>query len=239
MSGDPVLTTARSLWQELASTPVSFGPADHTSVVVSPDSRLCPSGWVGAVVLGGAAIVTTPDEDIAARVGTAVSRLPVTDLTDSSVMREALRFERFLGPAALAYLSADGFRPSDDLVVEQLPAGHEDLARLEAATGDDFYEACLDEITSPAFVVYAEGEAVAAAGYRDWPVRTAQIGVVTVPSYRGRGLARATGSAAVRHALARDMLPQWRARIPESRKVAVRLGFRELGSQLSFALSRA
>ncbi|MFB8062391.1 GNAT family N-acetyltransferase [Kitasatospora purpeofusca] len=59
----------------------------------------------------------------------------------------------------------------------------------------------------------------------------AQLGVLTAPAWRGRGLARATGSAAVRHAPAQGLLPQWRARRPASRKVAVALGFSELGSQ--------
>ncbi|WP_437441411.1 GNAT family N-acetyltransferase [Streptomyces aureus] len=53
---------------------------------------------------------------------------------------------------------------------------------------------------------------------------------------RGRRLARHAGSAAVAHALAAGLLPQWRARPPASRRVARSLGFRELGSQLSVRL---
>ncbi|MER6126616.1 GNAT family N-acetyltransferase [Streptomyces sp. NPDC001795] len=60
-------------------------------------------------------------------------------------------------------------------------------------------------------MVREHGQVVAAAGYRAWPRRTAHIGVLTAPEGRGRGLARVTGSAAVAHAFAAGLLPQWRA----------------------------
>lgn len=47
---------------------------------------------------------------------------------------------------------------------------------------------------------------------------------------------RVTGSAATAHALAAGLLPQWRARVPASRRVAVALGFEEVGAQLSIEL---
>ncbi|MFD6391459.1 GNAT family N-acetyltransferase [Nocardia sp. NPDC055029] len=56
---------------------------------------------------------------------------------------------------------------------------------------------------------------------------------------RGQGLARATASAAVAHASAAGLLPQWRARVPQSRAVARALGFRELGAQLCVRLQPA
>lgn len=65
------------------------------------------------------------------------------------------------------------------------------------------------------------------------PAGTAHLSVLTAPAARGRGLARVTGSAAVAHALAAGLLPQWRARSLASRRVAAALGFTELGAQLS------
>ncbi|MFD0259114.1 GNAT family N-acetyltransferase [Kitasatospora indigofera] len=240
MTTDPLLAGARGLWQELASVPVSFAPPDGTSVVVSPGSRMCPSGWVGLVVLGNAAIVTTPDEDTAGRVRDALAGLPVGALADAQAVRGVLPVARVLGPAALAYVSADGFRPvvASGPTVEQVPAGHPDLRRLEELAGaDDAGEADLGGITSPAFVIREGREVVAAAGYRPWPGRTAHVGVLTAPARRGRGLARVAGSGAVAHALAAGLLPQWRARVPASRRVALALGFRELGAQLSVELA--
>ena len=69
------------------------------------------------------------------------------------------------------------------------------------------------------------------------PRRTAHLSVLTAAAARGRGLARATASAAAAHAIAEGRLPQWRARPEASRRVALALGFRELGSQVSIRLA--
>ncbi|WP_328884882.1 GNAT family N-acetyltransferase [Streptomyces sp. NBC_00316] len=237
---DPLLVRARGLWEDLASVPVSFAPDGGVRVVVSPESGLCPAGWVGVVMLGGSAIVTAPSEDAAAIVRGALAGLAAEAVADAGAVREVLSVARVLGPAALAYVSADAFRRVEPgvLMVEQLPGEHPDLRGLEKQAGEeDTGEAGLEEITSPAFVVREGGQVVAAAGYRVWPSRTAQISVLTAPAWRGRGLARAAGSATVAHALAADLLPQWRARVPASRRVALALGFRELGAQLSIKLA--
>ncbi|MFG3055498.1 GNAT family N-acetyltransferase [Kitasatospora sp. NPDC048239] len=191
------------------------------------------------VVLVSSAIVTTPSEDAAETVRDALANLPVGALAGAHSVRGVLPVARVLGPAALAYVSDDGFRSAaGGLTVEQLPGGHPELRELENLAGaGDSGEAGLSEITSPAFVIREEGEVVAAAGYRSWPSRTAHVSVLTAPAWRGQGLARATGSGAVAHALAAGLLPQWRARVPASRRVALALGFRELGAQLSVELA--
>ncbi|MFF1874417.1 GNAT family N-acetyltransferase [Streptomyces sp. CB03911] len=240
MSTELLLVGARGLWEGLASVPVSFASDGAVRVVVSPASGLCPVGWVGVVRLGGSAIVTAPDGATAAIVRGALAALPVAAVTDAGAVGGALSPTRVLGPAALAYVSADGFRPVDPgvLGVEQLPGAHPDLRALgESAGEEDGREADLEGITSPAFAVREAGLVVAAAGYRAWPSRTAHLSVLTAPARRGRGLARAVGSAAVAHALAAGLLPQWRARPHASRQVARALGFRELGAQLSFELA--
>ncbi|MFF8772617.1 GNAT family N-acetyltransferase [Kitasatospora sp. NPDC015120] len=242
MADDPAVVRAAAPWRELAAVPVAFGAAGEAEVVVSPGSRLCPPGWVGVVVLGGAAVVTAPTQETADRIRAAVAGVPAGRLGDPAVFTRAFPLGRVLGPAALAYVSAAGFRPAagdadPDAGVERperLPAGHPDLTGLHRAAGRaDADEAGLDEITSPAFAVRVDGRIAAAAGYCRWPGRTAHLAVLTAPALRGRGLARAAASAAVRHALARDLLPQWRARVPASRRVAAALGFTELGVQLS------
>ncbi|MCF1597916.1 GNAT family N-acetyltransferase [Streptomyces muensis] len=240
MSTDPLVVRARGLWEHLARVPVSFGSPGSVSVVVSPGSGLCPVGWVGVVVLGGSAIVTAPSDSAARVVRDALGKLPLEAVADSALVREVLPVARVLGPAALSYVSAAGFRPVETgaLTVQQLPVAHSDLRHLEKTAGhEDAGEAALDELTSPVFVVREHGQVVAAAGYRVWPKRTAHIGVLTAPRARGRGLARVTGSAAVAHALAVGLLPQWRARPPASRRVAAALGFEELGSQLSIEIA--
>ncbi|MEU2364983.1 GNAT family N-acetyltransferase [Streptomyces noursei] len=241
MTTDGLLLGARGLWEELARVPASFPPSGQVNVVVSPASGVCPAGWVGVVALGGSALVTAPTERTAGIVRAALTRLPVAAVVDGTSVREVLPVSRMLGPAALSYVSPRGFRPltSGALPVSQLSSDHRELRRLERRAGDaDAGEAALDEITSPAFVVREQGQVVAAAGYGAWPRRTAHLCVLTAPAARGRGLARVTGSAAVAHALAAGLLPQWRARRPASRRVAASLGFEELGHQLSVEMPR-
>ncbi|MFJ8045757.1 GNAT family N-acetyltransferase [Kitasatospora sp. NPDC096147] len=237
--------------------PVEFAQGSEVTVVVSPRSLFCPPGWVGLVALGDAAIVTAPDAGIADSVREALAGLPTRAITDPGVIRRVLpEVGRVLGPAILAYLAEADFRPaagragesaraagmasaapqaaSAEPAVEQVPADDRGLPELERLAGpEDAGEAGLDGITSPAFVVREGGRVVAAAGYRIWPGGTAHISVLTAPERRGRGLARRAGSHAVADALAGGLFPQWRARVPASRRVALALGFRELGTQLS------
>ncbi|GAA2571739.1 hypothetical protein GCM10010435_52740 [Winogradskya consettensis] len=224
---------AKQLWQELARVPVTFG-GSGVEVVVSPTSALCPPGWAGIVSLGEAAIATTPDEDSARIVRQALDGLPATATTDPSV----LPVLDTLGPATLAYCGPASFRPAVDGGVESIPA---DLlgALLAGVPADDDAEAGLEDITSPAFVLHAGNDIVAAAGYRLWPCETAHLSVLTAPEHRRRGLARLVASAAVSHALDAGLLPQWRARPEPSRRVARALGFQEWGSQLSVRLTNS
>jgi GNAT superfamily N-acetyltransferase len=167
---------------------------------------------------------------------------PVNSLIDTVAAGTLLPLTTILGPAVLGYLSADDFRPVglSASVVEELPVDHADVHALELLVGpEDAQESSIGEVTSPVFAVRESGRIVAAAGYCLWPSRTAHICVLTASPYQGRGLAKATSSAAVAHALEAGLLPQWRARLPQSRKVASALGFRELGAQLSVEIGSA
>ncbi|MEV7373322.1 GNAT family N-acetyltransferase [Streptomyces sp. NPDC090301] len=219
----------------LAGTAGAPGPA----VVFSPTSALCPPSWAGIVVLGGAAIATAPTESAALVLRRALASVPVESLTRPEIVRAVLPVSDLLGPASLAYLSSAEFRPASHPqgAAEPLASAHPDFqGLLRSAEPGDLAESGMEEITSPAFVVREGTDVVAAAGYRAWPAQTAHVCVLTHPRWRGRRLARHTSSAAVAHALAAGLLPQWRARPQASRRVARSLGFRELGSQLSVRL---
>ncbi len=214
-----------------------FSPAVH--VVASPRSAMCPPGWAGIVVLGDAAIATTPDAGTARLVEQGLAGLPAASLTDAYLLRNRLPVAEILGPSSLAYLDPAEFRPQpgaaaitpldlDDPVFRQF---------VLAADPEEVEESGMREITTPAFAVREHGQVVAAAGYRDWPRGTAHLSVLTAVAARGRGLARAAASAAVARAIADDRLPQWRARPMASRRVARALGFRELGLQVSIRLT--
>ena len=239
MTSDPLLERARSLWESLAAVSVSF-TGHGTTVVASPDSQLCPQSWAGIIELGGSAIVTVPTEAAVEPVARALKHIAIGSLTDPQILKAALPVKEILGPATLAYVSSDRFLPiGSDVEVEQLAPGHPDLRRLEASVSpEDADEGGIGEITGPAFVVREGAEVVAAAGYQLWPKETAHLCVLTATTARGRGLARSASSAAVAHALANGLLPQWRARPAASRRVALTLGFRELGAQMSVRLDQ-
>lgn len=235
VAGDRLLVRARRVWIELAGAPVAF-TADSVGLAVSAGSMLCPPGWVGIVTLGDAAIITVPGDGLAAVVREAVDGLPVVAVTDPDQLRARLPVDEVLGPATLAYCDERTFRPGP-AAVEQMPAGHADLATLLATVAPaEAQESGLAGITSPAYVVRNGPRVTAAAGYQRWPGQVAHICVLTAPQLRGRGLARMAAGAAVRDALARQLLPQWRARVESSRRVARSLGFQELGAQLSIRI---
>ncbi|MFJ1755141.1 GNAT family N-acetyltransferase [Kitasatospora sp. NPDC088134] len=301
-----LLHRAQHLWTGLAGVSGAAFPSPGTAtVLVSPDSGLCPPGWVGLITLDGATLATAPDERRAALVRAALRTAPDA-ASDPAHLRAALPTTRLLGPATLAYLAPDALTPagttapagrlhqlpphtlnlqqpgepaprahrlppeetalpqptprlhqlpldhpalrqftdrvpaaptaaaSAPLQLRQLPPDHPALRRFaDLVPSADRDEAGLDEITSPAFAVTEGSTVLAACGYRTWPFATAQFGVLTAPPHRGRGLAATAATAAARHALAAGLLPQWRARPAASRRVARRIGFQELGTQLS------
>ncbi|MEV4714179.1 GNAT family N-acetyltransferase [Micromonospora sp. NPDC049374] len=237
MADDPLLARARQVWLEMADVPMAFPVDGGVGVAVSAGSRLCPTGWVGIVALGDAAIVTVPAGSRAGTVRAVLQGLPVEVLTDPDRLGAVLPVAEVLGPARLAYLDEGDFQPAGIDTVDVVAADHADLVRLMASvTADDANECGLADITSSAFVVRRGHHVVAAAGYRRWPGRVAQMCVLTAPAYRGRGLARAAASAATADGLANHLLPQWRARPEPSRRVARALGFRQLGAQLSIRI---
>jgi len=238
MPSSQLLADARALWSEIAAASVAF-PDQGISIVISPLSRMCPPGWVGLVLLSDSGIGTAPDQATADRLRALLADCPMERLYDSSEAVKALPSTAMLGPTTLAYLAPASFRPSSGHVVEQLPVDHPDLRALEKlCSPEERGEAGIDELTSPVFAVRdSVGDVIAAAGYVAWPRNTAHLAVLTAPRARGRGVAKVTASSAVAHAFAARMVPQWRARVPASQRVARTLGFTDLGVQVSLKLA--
>ncbi|MFJ8885839.1 GNAT family N-acetyltransferase [Streptomyces sp. NPDC102402] len=242
MTGDLLCDRARELWVELAVEPVQFSSsAGAVNVVASPGSRLCPPLWTGIVVLGGAGIGTVPSMEAAQLLADAASKLSCEELVQEDRLREVLPVLDVLGPASLLYLDRAGFLPMPEgAAAEEAACGDGQLAALLVRSGEgDAGESGLEDITSPAFVLRESNDVVAAAGCQVWPRSVAHLSVLVAPGHRGRGLARGVASAAVAHALDAGLLPQWRARPHPSKRVALALGFRDLGSQLSVRLDDA
>jgi GNAT superfamily N-acetyltransferase len=193
---------------------------------------------LGLAVLGDAAIATAPDDEKAERARKLLADLSIAQLSSGEGTAQAFSPAGILGPTALAYLSAEDFRPALGPTIEELPPDHEDLRALERLCNQrDTTEAGIGQITSPGFVIRENTAIIAASGYISWPRNTAHLSVLTAPSARGRGLARAVASAAAAHALGAELLPQWRARVPASLSVARAVGFTELGAQIRVELA--
>ncbi len=234
---DALTARARELWESLANAPAGFTCA--VSAAVSPRSYLCPPGWAGLVVLGDVALATAPDHGTARVIEEALGGVPAASLGGGGVLSRRLPGAELRGPAVLAYLDPAEFRawPGDALTAPACPDDRDFRQFVLASDTDDVEESGIGEITTPAFAVREDGQVVAAAGYREWPLSTAHLSVLTAAAARGRGLARAAASAAVAHAIQEGMLPQWRARPLASRRVARALGFRELGFQVSLRVT--
>jgi RimJ/RimL family protein N-acetyltransferase len=215
VSGD-LLERARGLWEGLAGG--RFPDPGAVRVVEDPGSRICPPGWAGIVRLAGAVLATAPTAAQAELLRRTIDpgALPVLDQ---------------LGPAQLAY-TTDLPQAADP--VEW--AGEADLSELiDAVAPDEANESGVAGLHRAA-VVRKDGRIIAAAGWTPWPARTAHLCVLTAAAARGRGLATQAAAAATADALAAGMLPQWRARIGASQRIAAKLGYRVLGEQLSLQL---
>lgn len=215
------------MWAGLAQIPIEFPRAGGIRVVVSPESQLCPPGWVGIVQLGGATLATVPEAGMVDRVRDALQQGdPVA----------VLQPRETLGPVWLSYLDRADFVPASGQV-ERLPVEHPAVKELIAGVDRaDADEAALDAVLSDAFVVRDAVEVVSGCGYQPWLDTAAHLSVLTAPHGRGKGHARVAASAAAVDALERGLVPQWRARVEASRRIARTLGFRELGTQLRLRL---
>jgi GNAT superfamily N-acetyltransferase len=234
----PAGERVRRVWREVTGAAAGFrgagwvvaaGPGDERRIVV--------------VRLGDAGVVSAPAELVAV-VREVVARAPA-DLTEPEALVDLVRavvpIAEVRGPAVLAYADAGCFRPQKGPGVATVGAGDAGVVGLAAASGgDDADESSITEMTSPVSVIRADGRVVAAAGYEVWGGEVAQVGVLTDPRYRGRGLGTAVAGAAVARAVGAGLVAQWRARaaIVGSRRISRTLGFVDVGWQLAVRLGR-
>jgi len=228
----------REVWRELMGAPSAFRAAGWVVAASPGDERR-----IGVVRLEDAVAVSAPAELVEV-IGEVLAGSTV-DLTDPGAVVELLGAAAPVagvrGPAVLAYTDPGCFTPRPGPAVATVAAGDSGVVGLAAACGaDDADESGITEMTSPLSVVQVDGQVVAACGYEVWCGELAQVGVLTHPRFRGRGLGAAVASATVAHALAAGLVAQWRARvtIAASRRIARSLGFVEVGRQLTVRLRR-
>lgn len=105
-------------------------------------------------------------------------------------------------------------------------------ALAAAAPEDDLDEAFVELDHWLVFGTFVDGRLAAAASMYPWTgTRLADLGVITLPEFRGRGLARATVLAMAAEALQRGYEPQYRCQLDNAPSVALALasGFRRFG----------
>ena len=135
------------------------------------------------------------------------------------------------GPAYLGYWPTSSSRPPLRGQAELLDSdGVASLASLRDVAPVEWEEAGIGP-DSRVFGLRAEGQIVAVAGYERWSGEIAQLQVFCHPGYRRRGLAAESLTAAISHALADNLLPQYRARDRNATSLALakRVGFVEYG----------
>ena len=223
----------RMMWATLAGADAF--PESGVQVVGNAASEICPKGWAGIVAISGGILATAPSAtDVDALARTLADVEPAGDW--AAVFRAAPEIR---GPANLAYADRPAapptgaaaeiemLAPADAAVmsfVARVPSADRDEAHVEAS---DVPLACLRE----------DGAVVAVAGYRVWLGAVAHMSVLVDPARRCRGLATAVADAATDHACASGLVAQWRARPPASRAVARKLGFVDVGQQMSVRLA--
>jgi GNAT superfamily N-acetyltransferase len=225
---------ATRLWRTLAGREDAFAAGSRH---VTRGSRgFSPPGWIGVVRLGDAVVIEAADaadEDVS-------TLLSLEDPTDPDAVDDALAPAERLGPAELAYL--DGAATSGipdaalDVHLDRQPVRRL-AAWLRTAPPADLEESSIAEMHD-VVVAFVDGRPVGAAGHLTWPTGIAHLGMLVDRDARGRGVGRALASAATRWALDHDLHPQWRAASANvaSRALARRVGYREVGRQLSVRL---
>jgi len=245
------LDRVRDAWRQVLGAPDAF--RDAGTVVVARPARPAPGPrWVTVVTLGDARCVLLP-ADLAARLDAATGQAPAGG-PDPGAGGDPIIAGRLahpeearallgpgivvLGPAVLAYTTelaagsaAEGAEPAEP--------GAVDLDQLGGACDPaEAAESSLAAWTHWVHVIRERDVVVAAAGAQVWAGTLAQLGVLTRPDRRGRGLGTTVASSVVRAALATGLVAQWRARVEltASRRLAASLGFVELGVQVTYRL---
>ncbi len=147
---------------------------------------------------------------------------------------------RFLGQAALAF--TDSYVGGLDATTCVITGDRAAVVEVEAdCSSDEVVEAGLAAMHHAVVALDEADRPAAAAGYEEWQQIIAHLGVLTAPQLRGRGFGAIAAATATNDALDAGLVPQWRARIENdaSRKLAARLGFSEVGTQITVLLPEA
>ena len=145
---------------------------------------------------------------------------------------------RLLGRAHLAF--TDTYVPGPHLETAVVTDDRAAVVDLEASCPpDDVTEVGLAGMARALVTLDELDRPTAGAGYEEWQGIVAHLGVLTPPPFRRQGHGLTAAGIATNDALDAGLVPQWRVRTENraSRRVAARLGFREVGTQTTVLLT--
>ena len=231
--GDETRARVRAAWATIANVD-ALQPLE---VLVQPESRLCPPGWVGILRIEDCVTAVAPTPELVRALIEALAELSPSDATSPDRVIERLPgVVETLGPSTLSYRGDRFPAAASAVLVDVVPLSTiGDL--LGAVANEEFEETGFAHVTSLVSIIRSElGEPIAACGYRQWPAQIAHLSVLTRADHRGKRLGAAVAIDAIWRALGEGLLPQWRARFAASQGVARAIGFEEMGGQLSLRI---
>ncbi|GEB46076.1 putative acetyltransferase [Microbacterium testaceum] len=215
--------------------PGSASSLSDDEAVVVVDPKLPENRSVSILRTGEGAVIVSVSPERAAQVGVSDGeRLSADDV----LQRIDAAGISLNDPDHLFYLPmeehANVTAPEPESSTRRLTADDTDAfaALAAAAPEDDLDEAFVELDHWLVFGTFVDGTLAAAASMYPWTgTRLADLGVITLPEFRGRGLARATVLAMAADALERGYEPQYRCQLDNAPSVALALasGFRRFG----------
>lgn len=215
--------TVAEFWQAaLGGDPLHVGPT--FSLRVSPDLDADERVMLLATYDGRATAVVTPD--MAERLGlNADAGLDLagfrTRLAAAGVLLHGADHVFYFSEAEKAALS---LAPADDNVRVLGPDDAAVFAAFEAAASpQDLDDAYVELDHWLVFGAFADGRLASAASCYPWRGGSAMadLGVLSLPPFRGRGLARRTVRAMARRVIERGLEPQYRCQLDNHASVAL------------------
>ncbi|MEV6524309.1 GNAT family N-acetyltransferase [Longispora sp. NPDC051575] len=193
------------------------------------DSR----GGHGVYVLGtpGCVRVTVPTEQLTDAV-MAVHGIGPESLLTAEFWSEVFPQASVLGPSQHHYLTSADRLPEHSAIRRLNPGDHLALAELRSACPEeDWEEGGFADEPGALFGAFDEGRLLAAANLTNWNGQPTDVGLLTRPEARRRGLATRTAAAASSHALRLHGIARFRALVdsPAAMRIAQRLGYTPYG----------
>jgi GNAT superfamily N-acetyltransferase len=228
-----VQTDIATLWFADAGR-TRIGRAEH-AISVLLDAQLPDSRALSVLTVDDGRTQITARPDVAARLG-----------LDLDLPRDRTELNRRVHAAGLRWHGADCLFYFDDDATANLAATepadpvralHADDARLFAEfsatnSADDLDAAYVELDHWAVFGAFADSRLVAASSAYPWSVLpVADVGVLTTPAYRGRGLAAALVRAVAGHSLRHGYPLQYRCQLDNAASIALAgsLGLRRFG----------